>query len=87
MSDRTRDFKKSNRECNIHLRKLISAQKSHIRETILFAGSILNQICNSQTSRFVSVPGQNPGRSNRGDSMGLRLRGMMITVSSHGGEI
>ena len=47
--------------------------KSHARETSLFTGPIPNQVCNSQTPRFVSVPGQNPGRSSRGDSMGLRL--------------
>jgi len=29
---------------------------------------------NSQTSCFVSVPGQSPGRSSRGDSVGLRLQ-------------
>jgi len=42
-------------------------------ETSLFTGAIRNQVRNSQTSRFVSVPGQNPGRSSRGDSVGLRL--------------
>src|SRR6218665_2535946 len=51
--------------CNVKLRKLLSAHKSHVRETSLFTGAILNPVRNSQTSRFVSVPGQNPERSSR----------------------
>jgi len=39
--------------------------KSHVRETSLFAGAKPNQVLNSQTSRFVSMPGQKPGRSNQ----------------------
>jgi len=31
----------------------------------------MRQVHNSQTSRFVSVPGQNPGRPSRGDSVGM----------------
>src|SRR6218665_808763 len=37
--------------------------KNNVRETSLFTGAIPSQVRNSQTSRFVSVPGQNPGRS------------------------
>src|SRR6218665_2221298 len=62
--------------CNVKLRKLLSALKSHVRETSLFTGAIPNQVRNSQTSRFVSVPRQNPGRSIRGDSVGLRTVGV-----------
>jgi len=49
-------------------------------ETSLFTGAILNQVCNSQTSPFIllPVPGQNPGRSSRGDSMGLRLQSVVM---------
>src|SRR6218665_2243667 len=32
-----------------------------------------NSSADWETSRFVSVPVQNPGRSSRGDSVGLRL--------------
>src|SRR6218665_448230 len=49
-------------QCNVSLLKLLSAHKSHVRETILFTGAIPNTVRNSQISRFVSVPGQNPGR-------------------------
>src|SRR6218665_4101780 len=52
--------------CNVKLRKLLSAHKSHVTETSLFTGAIPNPVHNSQTSRFVSVPGQNPERSSRG---------------------
>src|SRR6218665_3963411 len=54
--------------CNVNFRKLFSAQKIHVRETSLFTGPIPNPVRNSQTSRFVSVPSQNPERSRRGDS-------------------
>ena len=47
-------------------------------ETSLFTGAIPNPVHNSQTSRFVSVPGQNPDRSNRGDSVVLRLQSVMM---------
>jgi len=50
---------------NVNLRKLLTAHKSHFRETSLFTGMIPNQVRNSQISRFVSVPGQNPERLNR----------------------
>jgi len=62
--------------CNVNLRKLFSAHKNHVRETSLLTGAIPNQVRNNQASCFVSVPGQNPERSNRGDSvhMGLRLQ-------------
>src|SRR6218665_1733149 len=53
---------------NVNLRKLISAHKSHVRETSLFAGAMPNQVRNSQASRVVSVPDQNPGRSSRGNT-------------------
>ena len=45
-------------KCNINLWKL--AHKSHIVETSLLTGAIPNQVRNSQTSRFILVPGQNP---------------------------
>src|SRR6218665_1392307 len=65
--------------CNVvKLRKLLSAHKSYVRETSLFTGAILNPIRNSQTSRFVSVPGQNPGRLRRGNSVVLRLQSVMM---------
>ena len=51
----------------VNLRKLLSAPKSHVRETSLFTGAIPNQVHNSQNSLFVSVPGQNLGRSSRGE--------------------
>jgi len=47
-------------------------------ETSLFSGAIPNPVCNSQISRFVSMPGQNPGRSSRGDGMGLRLQSAVM---------
>jgi len=65
-------------QCNVKLRKLLSANKSHVRETSLFTGAIPNPVRNSQTSRFVSVPGQIPGRSSRGDSVVLRLQLVMM---------
>src|SRR6218665_3561640 len=65
-------------QCNVKLRKLLSAHKSHVRETSLFTGAIPNTVHNSQTSRFVSVPGQNPGRSSRGDSVVLRMQSVMM---------
>ena len=43
--------------------------------------SIPNQVHNSQTSRFISVPDQNLGRSSRGDSMGLRLQSVRFRTS------
>src|SRR6218665_1648378 len=65
-------------QCNVNLRKLLSAHKSHVRETSLFTSAIPNPVRNSQTSRFVSVPGHNPGRSSRGDSVVLQLRSVMM---------
>ena len=44
--------------CNVNLRKLLSDHKSHDRETSFYTGAIPNQVHNSQTSRFASVPGQ-----------------------------
>src|SRR6218665_1909795 len=68
-------------KCNVNLRKLLRAHKSHVRETSLFTGAIPNPVRHSQTSRFVSVPGQYPERSSRGDSVLLRLQaGMLILV-------
>ena len=40
-------------------------QKPRHQGDQLFTGAIPNQVRNSQTSRFVSVPGQNPGRSSK----------------------
>src|SRR6218665_1737571 len=65
-------------QCNVILRKLLSAHKSHVRETSLFTGAIPNSVRNSQTFRFASVPGQNLGRSSRGDSVVLRLQSVMM---------
>src|SRR6218665_1990962 len=65
-------------ECNVKLRKVLNAHKSHVRETSLFTGAIPNPVRNSQTSRFVSVPGENPARSSRGDSVVLRLQSVMM---------
>src|SRR6218665_4179236 len=56
-------------QCNVNIRKLLSAHKSYVRETSLFTGAIPNPIRNSQTSLFVSVPGQYPGRSSGEQSM------------------
>ena len=47
-------------------------------ETSLFTGAIPNPVHNSQTSRFVSVPGQNPGRSSRGHNVVIRLQSVMM---------
>src|SRR6218665_581017 len=65
-------------KCNVKLRKLHSAHKSHVRETSFLTVVISIPVRNSQTSRFVSVPGQNPGRSSRGDSVMLRLQSVMM---------
>src|SRR6218665_3334205 len=65
-------------QCNVKLRKLLSAHKSNVRETSLFTGAIPNPVRNSQTYHFVSVPSQNPGRSNPGDSMVLELQSVMM---------
>jgi len=37
-----------------------------------------NQVLSSQTSRFISVPGQNPGGLSWGDSVGLWLQSIMM---------
>src|SRR6218665_1808261 len=66
---------------NVSLRKLLSARKSHVRDTNLFTGAIPNQVRNSQTSRFISVPGQNSERLSRGDSVGLRLQSVVVVVA------
>src|SRR6218665_1685823 len=63
---------------SVKLRKLLSVHKSHVREISLSTGAIPNLVRNSQTSRFVSVPGQNPGRSSWGDSVVLRLQSVMM---------
>src|SRR6218665_2884178 len=39
-------------QCNVKLRKLLSAHKSHVRETSLFTGAVPNPVRNSQTFRF-----------------------------------
>src|SRR6218665_1410100 len=65
-------------QCNVKLQKLLSAHKSHVRETSLFTGAIPSPVRNSQTSCFVSAPGQNPGRSSRGDCVVLRLQSVMM---------
>src|SRR6218665_2786729 len=68
--------------CNVKLRKLLSANNSHGRETSLLTGAIPNPVRNNQTSHFVSVPENNPGRSNRGD----RQRGATAAVGDDGGR-
>src|SRR6218665_1571259 len=40
----------------VNFRKLLSAHKSPDMDTSLFTGAVSNQVRNSQTSRFVSVP-------------------------------
>src|SRR6218665_1032313 len=54
--------------CNVNIRKLLSANKSHVREISLFIGTIPNQVRNSQTSRFVvgSKSGKVKPRRQRG---------------------
>jgi len=39
-------------QCNVNLRKLLSAHKSHVKDTSLFTGAIPNQVRHSQISRF-----------------------------------
>src|SRR6218665_2837935 len=46
-------------KCTVNPRQLLSAHKNHVRETSLFTSDIPNQVRNSQTSRFVSLPSQN----------------------------
>ena len=58
--------------------RLQKPRQGTVRQTSLFIGAIPNQVGNSQTSRFVSVPGQNPEISNRGDSVVLRLQSVMM---------
>jgi len=38
-------------QCNVNLRKLLSAHNSHVKETSLFTGAIQTPVRNSQTSR------------------------------------
>ena len=45
---------------------------------VLFTGAIPNQVRNSQTYRFAWVPGQNQGKSSRGDRGLLRLQSVMV---------
>src|SRR6218665_3073981 len=45
-----------------------------------YIGAITNPVRNSQTSRFVSVPDQNPERSSQGDSVVLRLQSVMMAA-------
>jgi len=66
---------------NVNLRKLFNAHKNHVRETSLFTGAIPNQVRNSQTSRFFSVPCQSRGRSSREDRVELRLWSVMMAVA------
>src|SRR6218665_1015412 len=68
--------------CNVNLRKLLSAHKSHVRETSLFTGAIPNQVRNNQTSRFISLPGQNPGRSSRGAEKMTANEGLAISIDN-----
>jgi len=50
--------------------------------TSLFTGAIANQLRNSQTSRLVSVPSQNPERSSRG-----RQRGATVSIDGDGERV
>src|SRR6218665_3723396 len=61
----------------VNLRKFFSKR----RDTSLCTGVIPYPVRNSQTSRFVSVPGQNSGKSSRGDRVGLRLQPVIIMCS------
>ena len=45
--------------------------------------AIPNQVHNGQTSRFYSVPGQNPGRSSRGDSVVI----YKVALGDDGGRV
>ena len=59
---------------NVNLQKLIITHKSHVKETTnLLTGALPNQVRNRQTSRFVWVPCQNPGKSSREDSVGYTV--------------
>src|SRR6218665_472184 len=66
--------------CNINLRKLPSANKSHVREISLFTGAIPNQVCNSQTSCF--VVGSKPGKVKP-----RRQRGATVVTGGGGGRV
>jgi len=69
----------------VNLRKLLSGNKSHARESSFFTGAIPNQVRYSQIIiyRFVSVPDQNPERSSR---EGI-LRGAMVAIGADGGRV
>ena len=67
-------------KCNVKLRKLLSAHKSHVRETSLFTGAIPNPVRNSQTSRFVA-------RSKSGKVKPGRQRGATVAVGDDGGRV
>src|SRR6218665_3011525 len=66
--------------CNVNLRKLLSANKSHVREISLFISAIPNQVRNSQTSRF--VVGSKPGKVKP-----RRQRGATVVTGGGGGHV
>src|SRR6218665_1983912 len=66
--------------CNVKLQKLLSAHKSHVRDTSLFTGAIPNPVRNSQTSRFVS-------RSKAGKVKPRRQHGATVAVGDDGGRV
>jgi len=57
---------------------------SHVREISLLPGDISNQVRTTQTTHFGSMPGQNPGRSCRGDSVVLPSYRAMVSISNDG---
>jgi len=66
--------------CNVNLLKLLSANKSHVRETSLFTGAIPNQVPNSQTSHF--VVGSKPGKVKL-----RRQNGATVVTAGGGGRV
>jgi len=48
----------------VTLRKLLSAHKSHFRDTNFLTGALPIQVLDSRISHVVSVPGQNRGKVN-----------------------
>src|SRR6218665_561069 len=66
--------------CNVNLRNLLSANKSHVRETSLFTCAIPNQVRNSQTSRF--VVGSKPRKVKP-----RRQRGATVVTGGGGGRV
>ena len=66
--------------CNVNLRKLINAHKSHVRETSLLTGAIPNQVRNSQTFRLGA-------RSKSGKVQPRRQRGTTVGIDDDGRRV